>query len=68
MAVCMMRGLAPPDALHLALDPDRDYNVPMAPELGLFLVSGKQHLDDDVCCMPGAADGVCCERMCILPY
>eukprot|EP00877_Chromochloris_zofingiensis_P006784 jgi/Chrzof1/2359/Cz11g12070.t1 len=37
MAVCMMRGLAPPDALHLALDPDRDYNVPMAPELGLFL-------------------------------
>jgi hypothetical protein len=34
-----MRGVAAPECLGLALDPDRDVNTPMAPELGLFLVS-----------------------------
>lgn len=38
MAVAIMRGAAPPSCLAAALDPDRDFNVPMAPELGLFLV------------------------------
>lgn len=37
MAVAIMRGAAPPSCLVTALDPDRDFNVPMAPELGLFL-------------------------------
>ncbi len=34
----MHRGQVSPSAIRLALDGDRDYNVPMAPELGLFLV------------------------------
>lgn len=37
MAVAVMRGVAPPDALTLALDPARTVTTPMAPELGLFL-------------------------------
>ncbi|KAI8468204.1 MAG: pseudouridine synthase [Monoraphidium minutum] len=37
MAVAIMRGAAPPGCLEAALDPERDFNVPMAPELGLFL-------------------------------
>ncbi|GBF91497.1 tRNA pseudouridine synthase, mitochondrial-like [Raphidocelis subcapitata] len=37
MVVAIMRGAAPPGCLAAALDPDRDFNVPMAPELGLFL-------------------------------
>jgi hypothetical protein len=39
MALAVMRGVAAPECLGLALDPDRDMNTPMAPELGLFLVS-----------------------------
>lgn len=39
MAVAVVRGVAPPECLRLALDPDRDLNTPMAPALGLFLVS-----------------------------
>ena len=38
MAAAVMRGAAPEACLRAALDPDRDFNVPMAPELGLFLV------------------------------
>jgi hypothetical protein len=38
MALAVMRGVAAPECLSLALDPDRDMNTPMAPELGLFLV------------------------------
>lgn len=38
MAVAIMRGSAHPESIQFALDSDRDYNVPMAPELGLFLV------------------------------
>lgn len=38
MAVAVMRGAAPEGCLAAALDPDRDFNVPIAPELGLFLV------------------------------
>ncbi|CAL8468878.1 g8419 [Coccomyxa elongata] len=37
MAVAVMRGIAPPDAISLALDPARTVTTPMAPELGLFL-------------------------------
>lgn len=36
-AVAVMRGVAPPDAITLALDPARVVVTPMAPELGLFL-------------------------------
>jgi tRNA U38,U39,U40 pseudouridine synthase TruA len=39
MVLAIMRGCAPEGCLQLALDPDRDINTPMAPELGLFLVS-----------------------------
>lgn len=39
MVLAIMRGCAPEECLQLALDPDRDTNTPMAPELGLFLVS-----------------------------
>jgi tRNA U38,U39,U40 pseudouridine synthase TruA len=39
MVIAIMRGAAPASCLQTALDPDRDFNVPMAPELGLFLVS-----------------------------
>lgn len=38
MAIAIMRGAAPEACLVAALDSDRDFNVPMAPELGLFLV------------------------------
>jgi tRNA U38,U39,U40 pseudouridine synthase TruA len=41
MAVAVMRGAAPEACLQAALDPDRDFNVPMAPELGLFLVRSR---------------------------
>lgn len=37
MAVGVMRGIAPPDAISRALDPARTVTTPMAPELGLFL-------------------------------
>jgi hypothetical protein len=40
MIIAVMRGVAPPTCLRDALDPNRDFNVPMAPELGLFLVGG----------------------------
>jgi hypothetical protein len=40
MVVAIMRGVAPPEALGLALDPNKDFNVPMAPGLGLLLVRG----------------------------
>ncbi|EIE26889.1 pseudouridine synthase, partial [Coccomyxa subellipsoidea C-169] len=36
-AVAVMRGVATPDAITLALDPARVVVTPMAPELGLFL-------------------------------
>jgi tRNA U38,U39,U40 pseudouridine synthase TruA len=36
-AVAVLRGVAPPDAIPLALSKDRDVITPMAPELGLFL-------------------------------
>jgi hypothetical protein len=38
MVLAIMRGAAPESCLQLALEPDRDFNTPMAPELGLFLV------------------------------
>jgi hypothetical protein len=41
MVIAIMRGAAPASCLETALDPDRDFNVPMAPELGLFLVGGR---------------------------
>ena len=37
LAVAVMRGVAPPTAVPIALDPLRNFNVPTAPELGLFL-------------------------------
>lgn len=37
MAVAVMRGIAPPDAISLALNPACTVTTPMAPELGLFL-------------------------------
>ncbi|GAB4822384.1 hypothetical protein N2152v2_009430 [Parachlorella kessleri] len=37
LAVAVFRGTAPPDAIKLALRTHKDLNVPMAPELGLFL-------------------------------
>lgn len=37
LVVAVMRGAASPDAISLALNPARELNVPMAPELGLFL-------------------------------
>lgn len=53
MAVAIMRGAAPELCLKAALDPDRDFNVPMAPELGLFLVGaaseGLEHLGRGGC-------------------
>jgi tRNA U38,U39,U40 pseudouridine synthase TruA len=39
--VAVMRGLAPPNAIQMALAYDKDYNVPTAPGLGLYLVRGK---------------------------
>lgn len=45
MAIAIMRGAAPEACLVAALDSDRDFNVPMAPELGLFLVRRR----DGVC-------------------
>lgn len=36
-AVAVMRGVAPADAIPLALSKERDIVTPMAPELGLFL-------------------------------
>lgn len=38
MAVAVARGLAPPDAIRLALEPRRTVDVPMAPAVGLLLV------------------------------
>jgi len=40
MALAIFRGAARPDSIQLALDPNRDFIVPTAPELGLFLVRG----------------------------
>lgn len=37
VAVTVMKGLAPEDAVSLALDPRRDVNTPIAPDVGLFL-------------------------------
>lgn len=37
LAAAVARGIAPLEALDAALDPDRDYAVPMAPALGLLL-------------------------------
>lgn len=41
LAVAVYRGVAPPEAVHWALDPTRDFSTPMAPELGLFLYESK---------------------------
>jgi len=40
LAVAVMRGVAPPDAIPLALEPRRDVNTPIAPDVGLFLDEG----------------------------
>lgn len=47
MVLAIMRHVAPEECLQVALDPDRDLNTPMAPELGLFLVRhrDKQHIE-----------------------
>ncbi|CAM6040648.1 unnamed protein product [Sphagnum compactum] len=37
MAIAIMRGCAPESIIDTALRRDTDVNVPMAPELGLFL-------------------------------
>ena len=37
VAVAIMRGLAPEDAISLALEPRRDVNTCIAPDVGLFL-------------------------------
>ena len=37
LALAVYRGIAPSGAVHIALDPSRDFSTPMAPELGLFL-------------------------------
>ena len=39
MVVAVMRGIAPEECMDLALSPTRDCKTPMAPALGLFLVS-----------------------------
>jgi tRNA pseudouridine38-40 synthase len=40
LAVAVMRGDAPPEAVPLALEPRRDVNTPIAPDVGLFLDEG----------------------------
>eukprot|EP00892_Ulva_mutabilis_P003403 jgi/Ulvmu1/1434/UM011_0164.1 len=37
LALAVFRGHAPPAAVHLATDPQRNFGTPMAPELGLLL-------------------------------
>ena len=37
VAIAIMRGLAPENAISLALDPRRDVNTCIAPDVGLFL-------------------------------
>lgn len=37
VAIAIMRGVAPRNAIQLALDPCRDVNTPIAPDVGLFL-------------------------------
>lgn len=44
MVLAVMRGTAPDCCIALALDPNRDLLTPMAPELGLFLVSNDHAL------------------------
>lgn len=41
LALAVYRGTADPGAVHMALDPSRDFSTPMAPELGLFLCESK---------------------------
>jgi len=40
VALAVMRGVASPNAVPLALDPRRDVSTPMAPDVGLFLDEG----------------------------